>query len=183
MIDPLVSHSIAIAMALLLFGASYHKYRSVSRFRAALANYRLLPTPLVEPFAWLLPALELTLGICWLLYVFVPQTALATAGLMLLYAMAIGINVARGRVHIDCGCGGPAGTEQEQPISLGLVIRNVGLATIAALPALPVVERNLQAADFAAVGATVLIAVLLYAAMTQLLHNGAAIRAWRMHRG
>lgn len=182
-VDPIVSHAVAIGMAMLLLAAAWHKLRSHARFSAALANYRLLPAPLSGPLAWLLPGMELVLGSCWLLYVFVPQAAIATAGLMSLYALAIAINLARGRVHIDCGCGGPAAGHAEQPISPGLVLRNVALALLAIVPAMPVGARDLGIADYIASGLIVLTGVLLYAATTQLLQNAAAIRNWRTHRG
>ena len=45
------------------------------------------------------------------------------AALLLAYAAVMAINLVRGRRFIDCGCGGAA-----QPLSLGLVLRNVVLA-------------------------------------------------------
>ncbi|MBT8080355.1 MAG: methylamine utilization protein MauE [Gammaproteobacteria bacterium] len=183
LIDPIVSHAVAIGMALLLIGAAWHKFRSHATFRETVANYRLLPAPLSGPLAWLLPGIEVILGTGWLLYLFIPQLAIATAALMLLYALAIAINLARGRVHIDCGCGGPATGDAEQPISRGHVLRNVALALIAYLPAMPAVERALGVADYIVAGVIVVIGALLYAATTQLLQNAAAIRNWRMHRG
>ena len=109
--------------------------------------------------------------------------AVLTAALLTIYSFAIAINVLRGRVHIDCGCTGPAAAGAEQPISYALVIRNFVLAGIALLAAIPENGRGLRLADYAVLGVTMVISVLLYSAASQLIRNGAAIRAWRTNRG
>jgi hypothetical protein len=55
---------------------------------------------------------------------------LSAAGLLLLFALAMGINLRRGRRHIDCGCFQNA---LKQTLSWALVMRNVVLALLAGL--------------------------------------------------
>ena len=54
--------------------------------------------------------------------------AVGTAALMLVYAMAMAINLLRGRAWIDCGCGGG------ESLSWLLVARNGIFAAAAAVP-------------------------------------------------
>jgi hypothetical protein len=79
--------------------------------------------------------------------------------LLLLYAGAIGLNLLRGRVLLDCGCGG-----RSQPISWWLVGRNLALAGAAGLALLPVGERPLTLLDGITVAAAVLVGAALYGA-------------------
>ena len=67
--------------------------------------------------------------------------ATAAAALLAVYGSAIAVNLARGRRHIDCGCGKPAARRE---IGAWMVARNA-VVTIAALAAavLPVAAREL----------------------------------------
>lgn len=69
-----------------------------------IANYRLLPSFMVVPFAKLLPWLELGSAIALLVPPVREAAAWVAAGLFMIFAMALAINVGRGRTHIDCGC-------------------------------------------------------------------------------
>ena len=69
------------------------------------------------------------LGIVLALVLWPAWGAAAGAALLGLYGTAIAVNLARGRRHIDCGCGGAAARRE---ISAWLVARN-GLAAAAAL--------------------------------------------------
>src|SRR5690349_20975155 len=74
-------------------------------FSAVLANYRLLPPALVAPFAIVLPPAEMLVGLLLLSAQFRPFGDLAAVALLGLFAMAMAINLRRGRSEIDCGCG------------------------------------------------------------------------------
>ena len=54
--------------------------------------------------------------------------------LLLTYAIAIAINLARGRRDLDCGCAGP---NERRPIAAWMVWRNVGIAILLAAVLLP----------------------------------------------
>lgn len=72
-------------------------------FERAVENYRLLPPALVHPVAAWLPRVELTCAVALLAGFALAPVAWLVAILLLIFAGAIGLNLARGRV-IDCGC-------------------------------------------------------------------------------
>lgn len=177
--DPLLPKTIAIGLAVLFIGSAWHKLSSPRRFEAVLRDYRMIPGLLSRPVSLLVPGLELTLGLCWL-SAFMPRiTALASAALLALYALAIGINLVRGRTYIDCGCGFGTVSGKEQPLSTGFVVRNILLAGLAGLTLVPVAQRNLGGMDHVVIFAGLLTACLLYAGSGQLIRNRSAIMTWR----
>ncbi len=180
MLDPLLIKTIATGFGLLLLLSAVHKLSSASSFRATLAAYQLLPDALVAPASRAIPIVELLLGGSWLLgYYAIRGTAVATAALLAVYTAAMLINIFRGRVHIDCGCGFSASSAGRQQLSTGLVLRNFALIAAALAAAVPVAPRELGAFDYVALVAATVALVFLYAATNQLLTNGAAIGAWR----
>jgi hypothetical protein len=122
------SSAAAVLVALLFLGAGVDKLRHRDLLPGVIANYRLLPAALVAPAAVLLPAAELALAAALLMGLLRPLgalPALAAMALLLLFAAAMGINIARGRRHIDCGCGHAA---LRQQLGWGQVTRNLVLA-------------------------------------------------------
>lgn len=91
-------------LALVLVAAAVPKLRHPDEFLGVVANYRILPSALVAPFAALLPWIELACAVA----LFIPATSVlaagVAAGLCASFALALAINIARGRTHIDCGC-------------------------------------------------------------------------------
>jgi hypothetical protein len=179
MIDPLLPTAIALGFAVLFVAAAWHKLSARGRFEAILRDYRLLPEFLARPIARLMPAIELTLGLGWISGLFPHVTALASVVLLATYALAMTINIMRGRIYIDCGCGFGASTGEKQALSSSLVARNILLIGLALLPLVPTTGRDLGLTDFVIVIASVLTAVFLYAGSGQLIQNRAAINAWR----
>jgi hypothetical protein len=181
MIDPLIDRAIALAFALLLGAASWHKLSGFEGFRSALRDYRLLPDALLSPAARAVPVGEAILAAGWLAGVLQQPVACATAALLGLYALAIAINLLRGRVHIGCGCGF-GGSSNDQPISWWLVLRNLLLVAAALVPILPTNGRALGGLDWVTLAAALVASVLLYAGAGQLLDNRSAIQSWRRTR-
>jgi len=113
--------------------AALAKLADRGRFAGIVANFRLLPPTLTAPVALVLPWLELALALLLPLRVAGPVPALAAALLLILFAVAMGVNIRRGRRFIDCGCGDrAAGT----PLGWGRVLRNLGLAGLLLLAAI-----------------------------------------------
>ncbi len=102
--DPTVSVFASLFLALILVTAAIPKIRRPDEFQGVVANYRLLPSFLVAPFARLLPWIELGSAIALLVPQVRETAALVAAGLFMLFAIALAVNVGRGRTHIDCGC-------------------------------------------------------------------------------
>ena len=94
--------AIRVLASLLFLTAAYGKLRHWTVFQGVIANYRLLPEVLVAPVAYLLPPVEALLGTALLLGLGSPWPEVAAAALLILFAVAMGINIGRGRRHIDC---------------------------------------------------------------------------------
>ena len=150
--------------------AGLQKIRHHELLVGVVGNYRVLPEALVPLAAWLLPPLELVLGMALL----IPSsgTAVLAAGLLLLFTAAIITNLARGRAYIDCGCF-QSGLRQE--LGWELVWRNGVLIAIAVYgacyPVRPPVGISIVASLFGLVG------YALYQALNALGANAAALRS------
>ena len=171
--DPVWSLALRAALALLLASAALAKLRDFGDFAAAVAGYRLLPRRLAAPAAAIFVAAELALALGLWLPALRVASALGAALLLSLYGVAIALNLVRGRRDIDCGCGGPLA---RQSLSEGLVLRNLLLAGLALVAALPVVPRSLGGLDLWTLVASVAAAAVLYAATNALLARPVSVR-------
>lgn len=178
-IDPVLAWLLRGGLGLLFALAAWHKIRDATAFRAVLADYRLLPRAVVSPAAFALPAVEAGVAAG----LFVPRlahaAALAGAALLALYGGAMTINLVRGRRHIDCGCGGPAG---RRALGFPLIARNALLATAAFASTLPVSERPLFWVDGFTLAAGLAASALLYAALDGLLAHAPRVALLRLVR-
>jgi hypothetical protein len=160
--DPVVVLIARLAIGALFLVGALQKLRSRARFVRALADYRLLPTPLLLPLAWAVLALEAAIGIGAL-----ALCALACrAGLVVLvvYGCAIAMNLVRGRGGFDCGCSG-----DRLPASWALVARNAVLAAVAWIALAPASPRGLSAIEFVIVAGGVLVCAIAYAGFDTVL--------------
>ena len=158
--DPVVCGAGRLFLALLFLHAGLHKLRDRRRFRAALADYRLLPAAATGPLATGLASAELALAVALCLPVG-GAAAVVAAALLCVYSAAMGINLLRGRREIDCGCAGPT----RRPLGAGLLLRNAGLIGVALVCAVPTSGRPLLWLDALTLAAAVAVATLLYAAL------------------
>lgn len=164
--DPAVDIALRAGLGLLLAFAAWHKLRDMARFRATLADYRLLPERLVAIAAVIVVGLELLTAMALLdLRI---AGAWAAAALLTLYAAAIGVNLARGRRHIDCGCGGPT---ERRTISGWLVARNAVLVAVALAGLAPVASRPMTWVDAITIPGMTLLLAAVYAAVDGLIAN------------
>jgi hypothetical protein len=178
-LDPLVLSLVSFAFGLLFLVGALHKLAALGEFREVLAGYRLVPNGWIPAAAFGIGVAEAVIGIGWLFADAKIWPALATIGLLTVYATGMAVNLARGRTHISCGCSFGPSTGRADLLSWGLVGRNVVLALTAGLAMLPVSERDYGALDVFTLAAAVLVCVLLFAASNQLIRNRAAISAWR----
>jgi uncharacterized membrane protein YphA (DoxX/SURF4 family) len=175
-LDPAARAVLRLALAWLFARAAAHKLRDPRGFRAALADYRLLPEALLAPAAAAVAGAELALAVLLLAPGAGPLPALAAAALLVLYTAAIAVNLARGRRHIACGCAGPAA---EAPLHEALLARNAGLVGLALAAALPAAPRPLEALDAASVAGGAAALALLLAAAEVAIANAARQRVLR----
>ncbi|GAB6853343.1 hypothetical protein JCM15831A_03670 [Asaia astilbis] len=94
----------ADAIGALLLGTGITKLLDQPAFASVIASYRLMPLGAAFPAARLLGGAQIVTGL-WLCSGFLPQEAcLVAAALFAVFALAMGINVARGRTDLSCGC-------------------------------------------------------------------------------
>jgi len=174
--DPVADLTLRAALALLFVVAAGHKLRDPRRFRATLAAYRLLPGALAPFAATLVVGLEVAIAAALLVPGARAAGLLAAAALLVVYGAAIGINLARGRRDIDCGCAGPA---VRRPINGALVARNATLAAVALAGLAPVHPRALVWVDALTVaGATAALAAC-WAALDRVIAHAPALARLR----
>lgn len=170
--EPIIVITLRTALALLFALAATHKLRDLPRFRAALAEYRLLPRGLVGIAAPALAGAELlTTALLAVSPAERPAAGpLAALALLLLYGGAVAVNLARGRRDIDCGCAGPGA---HRPLGGWLLVRNAALAAAALAAACPVASppRPLLWIDGLTVAGGVATLAMVYAAIERLLAN------------
>jgi len=151
-----------IFTALLFLRAAWHKVADFTEFQGFMADYQLLPERLVPPMAACLVILESSAVVLML----VPATRnvglLLAAALLLLYALAIGINLQRGHRRVECGCGGTP-----QLLSGSLIVRNLLLTLLALLPVIGGVPESYSAEGLVATITAALTLLALYALFEQ----------------
>ena len=162
-----------LAVAGILAHSAWQALRDPGAHTQAVAGYRLLPHFAVAPASFVLPVLN---GLAALLLVAPARSqtgALLGAVLIGLFTAAIFINLSRGRLHIECGCGGAQG----QRISTGLLVRNLMLLAPLAVGYLAPVAGALDAATVIGVAGGAGGVAALYFTASQLLANNAALHA------
>ncbi|GBD43297.1 Methylamine utilization protein MauE [bacterium HR40] len=166
MIDPIVSWVARLLLASIFATAATAKLAAMGPFEGIVRNYRILPEPLISPFARGLPFVELAAAL-GLLFEPTREVAAGVCGALLLaFAIAMAINIRRGRTDIDCGC---FVGRSRQRIGWPLVVRNLLLLFVAGVALAEPAARPLSILDFAALIGATLTLVLVYLALSQLL--------------
>lgn len=135
--EPLIVWSLRAFLAALFATAALSKLTSLEEFYGVVRNFRLLPDGLSRATAMVLPVVELAVAAGLLVTPLAVPAAMAAAALLLVFSVALAINVLRGRSYIDCGC---FRNGMKQTVSWSLVARNIvltalALAVVALLPA------------------------------------------------
>jgi uncharacterized membrane protein YphA (DoxX/SURF4 family) len=166
--DPIFVMAAALAVAVILASAATHKLRAPAHFANQLEDYQLLPQALVRPVARALPWCEVALAFALLVPAARHVAAFGAATLLASYALAIAINLWRGRRDVDCGCAGP---EQAQPIRPLLLARNTVLVGLALVASLAPLSRDLGVFDGFVVISASAVTLLIYATADGLMAN------------
>ncbi|MFT8945261.1 MAG: MauE/DoxX family redox-associated membrane protein [Acetobacter aceti] len=111
--------------------AGVSKLREHDLFLGTLSSYRLLPASFLETAAWGLGAVEVLVGLMLLSGIGQGVGGVAAAGLMVTFALAMGINVMRGRTDLSCGC---TPGQKGEALSWSLVFRTLACGVPALLP-------------------------------------------------
>jgi uncharacterized membrane protein YphA (DoxX/SURF4 family) len=155
--------AIRVGMALLFLHSGLGKSRDVPKTIEAIDAYQLAPDSLTGAAAVLLIGGEMAVGLSLLSGIGLNLGVTAGAALLLLFAIAMGVNLMRGRNAIDCGCDPMA---RPQTLNWGLVARNLGLAVLLLACLFPTPRADLALwINAAAAGA---VAFILYLALTLL---------------
>lgn len=170
MIDPIVSLVLSLSLALLFFMAAQHKLADRLHFQAQLGAYQLLPETILPLVARFLPWLEMSL----VFMILIPMTRAFAAGitalLLSVYALAMGINLLRGRADIDCGCG-----SRPQVLSVWLLLRNSVLVAGALLLIMPASEHSLAWSEIPFIFLLTAVLAMIYLIVDQLVSNHAVL--------
>jgi hypothetical protein len=166
MIDPAIGYLITLGLASLFAVAAAHKLKTRAEFARILEAYRLFPPRAAGPLSYLLPLLELATVLGLLVPSSRREAGYASAMLLLVYAVAIAVNLARGRRDLDCGCGL---ARDRRPIAGWMVVRNAALAAVALAAAWPWAGRALAPLDVVTIVGGAAAAALLYASIDVLL--------------
>jgi len=165
-IDPGVAWLIIACAGLLFLVSALHKLRDLRRFAEVFAAYGVFPAVLARRLALGVPALELAVAV-GLLFDNLRALALWVGMTLLLsYATAIAVNLARGRRDLDCGCAGP---NDRRPIAAWMVWRNVGIAVLLSAVLLPWSDRSFVLTDGVTVGFGTACCALVYLCLDRLL--------------
>jgi len=167
-LDPAVGWTLRLFLVALFARSLYGKLRAPSEFAAAVRGYALLPDRLAPLAAAGLLAVELMIVSLLLIPAFAPTAAVTAAGLLVVYAIAIAINLARGRRDIDCGCAGPLRRQSLHELLIG---RNFVYAMMATAAAFPLAPRDLGGID----AATVTLAFIALTTLASALDGLAAL--------
>jgi hypothetical protein len=171
---------IRLFLSVILIRAVLHKVRDHKKFQSELAAYQLLPTSLfsfslLSLATWVLILIEAFTSVL-LLDPTRGFAALVAAGLFCLYALAMAINLVRGRIYIDCGCSGVAGVKKT--ISWSLVTRNLVLATLAMLSSSAFATHPMNALELFIILAGATVSLLLYETIEQAIANAQGYQRW-----
>ncbi|MCP5108462.1 MAG: DoxX family membrane protein [bacterium] len=103
--------------------ASIDKIANPYAFARIIHNYQQMPDMFIYPMAIILPWVEMFAGVFLVLGIYKRTAAIVLGSLLLVFSVAISINLARG-LNFDCGCFSTVTTEAgSDPV--GLLIRDM----------------------------------------------------------
>ena len=109
--------------------ACLHKLAHPGVFALDIATYEMLPLPLINLMAIILPYVELVAGVMLVVGVRVKAAALLVAGMMVIFLIAVSYALHQG-LDTSCGCFASQAMEDD-PIDVNTVLRDVGWLALA----------------------------------------------------
>jgi putative oxidoreductase len=128
----LLALACSLAAGFVFAYASIDKIGHPGAFAQAIANYRLVPMPLLHPFAWILPLLEAVVGAALIVGWRRRGAALLAALMTVMFIIAIAAALLRG-LDISCGC---FDTTDGHGVGLDLLLRDLLLLGATLVPLL-----------------------------------------------
>ena len=111
LIDPYLQLVLRLVLGGLLLYAGLSKLTDRQAFQQAVAEYEVLPAGVARAFSNALPLIETALGVLLLAGLGTGIAASIATPLFASFALAIGVNMARGR-HFDCHCFGSTRSDE-----------------------------------------------------------------------
>jgi putative oxidoreductase len=112
-----------LVLAAVYLSAAISKLREPDRFAEVVIGYAVLPAELARAYARSLPILELALGMAMLSSTLLQAVGLASAALLVTFAVGVVANLVRAR-KLSCGCGGMF---DRRPINFATLVRLAAL--------------------------------------------------------
>jgi hypothetical protein len=115
---PWLTIRVQIGLGAIFAFAAFPKIADPPSFAHMIYNYRLVPGPLVNAFALVMPWVELLAGLALILGIWRREAAVLVGLLLLVFIGAIAFDLARGHA-VDCGCFDvhAAGKSREEQLS------------------------------------------------------------------
>jgi hypothetical protein len=167
-IDIEISFIVRFLLVFIFSRAALHKVSNYQQFYTQLKAYHLLPVPLLPAFAIFLALIEAYLAVTLLVQGWLYPSFIAAA-LLALYALAMSINLVKGRIDLDCGCGGPSAFPQT--ISWALVNRNCVLVIFALATVLPVNSYQQSIQNIGTIVLASIAVIFIYGSIEQAIVN------------
>jgi uncharacterized membrane protein YphA (DoxX/SURF4 family) len=127
---PWLTIRVQIALGAIFVVAALPKIADPPSFAHMIYNYRLVPGPLVNALALVMPWVEILAGLALILGVWRREAAIVAGLLIVVFLVAIGWNLARGHA-VDCGCFDvhAAGKSREEQLTdmRWVLVRDVGI--------------------------------------------------------
>jgi len=112
-----------VTAGMVFVAAGAGKLLDISAFSLAVERFDILPLLLILPFTVLVPIIEVTLGLAFIIGRFVKTAGYGLSAILMSFLAAIGLNLAKGN-PTSCGCFGVLGSDT---ISLHLFFKDIGL--------------------------------------------------------
>ncbi|MFQ6002871.1 MAG: MauE/DoxX family redox-associated membrane protein [Candidatus Zixiibacteriota bacterium] len=93
-----------LALGVTFVYASLDKIAHPEQFAKIIYNYKILPGFLINIFAVTLPWVELLAGLFLILGIFIESASLLISFLLIIFVIAISVNVLIRGVDLNCGC-------------------------------------------------------------------------------
>ena len=174
--------ALQVALGLVLLVSGIGKMRDRHSLVAGAIRYRVLAPGVVRPAAGLLPFVEVGLAVALLIGVSHRPTAWLAAALFAAFAVAVGINLRRGRA-IPCHCFSASAADRIGPLSLARLLFLILLALLVARSATSEGLRSMlsgpvdRTLSLASIGVSAVWITLMAGPTQVLLAETAAVRS------
>ena len=117
---------VRVALAIMWITAAVAKLRNQKTASQAVVDFDLMPPRIARGAAYILPWGEMLLGGLLFAGIFTSYAALTSFVLLLVFSVAIGVNLSRGR-SVSCQC---FGSMSKSPLSVWSLVRNGFLGSL-----------------------------------------------------